>query len=92
MIKYDVIVATVSCVSVYVYSQGDLFVNGNRVVLRQIPFNHGIIYGIDGVLMPPGEGGDCDVPTTPSVWVSNFMALIIISYHTINVDQLLRVL
>ena len=48
-----------------------MFVNGNRVVLRQIPFNNGIIYGIDGVLMPPGEGGDCDVPTTLSVWVNS---------------------
>lgn len=44
--------------------------NGNRIVLRRIAFNLGVIYGIDGVLRPPGEGGDCDVPTTLSVWVS----------------------
>lgn len=56
--------------------QGDLFINGNRIVLRQIPFDRGVIYGIDGVLMPPGEGGDCDVPTTMSVWVSNFVITI----------------
>ena len=55
--------------------QGGLFVNGNRVVLRQIPFNNGIIYGIDGVLMPPGEGGDCDVPTTLSVWVNSCVVI-----------------
>lgn len=52
-------------------TQGDLFVNGNRVVLRQIPFDRGVLYGINGVLRPPGEGGDCDVATTQSVWVSN---------------------
>lgn len=50
--------------------QGDLFVNGNRVVLREILFDRGVIYGIDGVLRPPGEGGDCDVTTSLSTWVS----------------------
>ena len=44
--------------------------NGNRIIVRRIPFNLGVIYGIDGVLRPPGEGGDCDVATTLSAWVS----------------------
>ena len=50
--------------------QGDLYVNDRRVVLRQIPFDLGILYGIDGILRPPGEGGDCDVDTTLSAWVN----------------------
>lgn len=80
---YDVI--TVTCVVLCVM-QGDLFVNGNRVVLRQIPFNQGVIYGIDSVLMPPGEGGDCDVATTLSVWVRNYMCHTSLHHWTIIVD------
>lgn len=57
--------------------QGDLFVNGNRITVRQIPFNGGIIYGINGILRPPGEGGDCDVPMTLSTWVNNFVVSIV---------------
>ena len=57
--------------------QGDLFVNDNRITVRQIIFNGGIIYGISGILRPPGEGGDCDVPTTLSAWVNNFVVSII---------------
>ena len=63
--------------------QGDLFVNGDRIIMRQIPFNGGIMYGIDNVLRPPGEGGDCDVPMTLSSWVNNFVVSIINHYAII---------
>jgi len=39
-------------------------------VLREIAFNAGVIYGINGVLIPPGQGADCDRATTLSAWVN----------------------
>jgi len=49
-----------------------LFINdGSGVVLREIAFDAGVIYGINSVLFPPGEGADCDRATTLAAWVSN---------------------
>ena len=60
------------CVSTCVV-QGELYVNNRRVVLRQIPFDLGILYGIEDILRPPGEGGDCDVATTLTAWVNKLL-------------------
>jgi len=56
-------------------------VNGYRVVLRKIAFDNGVIYGINGVLRPPGEGGDCDVATTLSTWVNQLCCQLICCYQ-----------
>ncbi|XP_065909400.1 stabilin-2-like isoform X2 [Dysidea avara] len=52
-------------------NSGDLFINDNsRVVLREIAFDAGVIYGINRVLIPPGEGGDCDKAITLATWTN----------------------
>jgi len=93
----------VRCLAYYILtglSQGDLFINDySGVVLREIAFDAGVIYGINSVLFPPGEGADCDRATTLATWVSNVCITAcdfpFNTVHKINVclvDQLFSIL
>ena len=54
--------------------QGDLTVNGARVVERFMVIKEGVAFGIDQLLEPPGLGAHCDGLENETITVTRLLS------------------